>query len=148
MNKENDVQDKTRAVLKAHGIGVLASIGGESPHQGLVAFAASEDLKTIVFATPVYTRKYENILKNTSVSLLVDNRTRPELDFQTYSALTVKGVASVLNNEESEELLPLYLGRHPYLADFVGSPSSALVRVEVLRYSLVSSFQHVQEWSP
>lgn len=144
------LQKQTRALLANRGLAVLATVRDSFPHQGLVAVAATEDLKYILFASPVYTRKYENISENRAVSLLLDDRSNSELDFMQCTALSVKGDAEVLQNdtEETERYRSIYLQRHPYLESFVRSPSSALFRVKVSTYSLVTTFQRVEEWSP
>lgn len=144
------LQKQTRALLAKRGLAVLATVRSSVPHQGLVAVAAAEDLKYILFASPVYTRKYENISKNSAVSLLLDDRSNSELDFMQCTALSIKGDAEVVQDdtEEAERYRTIYLGRHPYLESFVSSPSSALFRVKVSTYSLVSTFQRVDEWSP
>jgi hypothetical protein len=40
------------------------------------------------------------------------------------------------------------MGRHPHMAAFVLAESSALFRVEVLRYFHVCHFQHARQWIP
>jgi len=41
--------------------------------------------------------------------------------------------------------LPLYLEKHPYLKDFVNSPSCAFLKLTVKTYYLVRRFQNVVE---
>ena len=132
--------------MAGQSLAVLATVGDPHPHTSLVAFAVTRDLRNLVFATPVYTRKYDNILKNPRVSLLVDNRLNLERDFQDGVALTVKGTAIQPPAARRRGYARLYLQRHPYLEEFVSSPTCGLFVVEVHSYSLVSSFQNVQEW--
>lgn len=42
----------------------------------------------------------------------------------------------------------LLIGRHPHLESFVRAESSALFRVDVIRYFHVSRFQEVRQWAP
>jgi general stress protein 26 len=137
-----------RSLLKERGLAVLATTLDKRPHQGLVAIAATDDLKKIIFTTPTYTRKYENIQTNPAVSLLVDNRTNTEMDFLNCTALTIRGEAYVLDKEKEPVYHNLYLSRHPYLVQFLHSPSSAMLLVRVDTYTVVTSFQRVREWSP
>ena len=141
-------EQEIRALLKERGLAVLASTRGQRPHQGLVAIAATDDLKNIIFTTPTYTRKYENIQQNPAVSLLLDNRANTEMDFLNCTALTVHGEASILDKESETVYHDLYLNRHPYLEQFLHSPSSAMLLVRVDTYTVVTSFQRVREWSP
>jgi hypothetical protein len=50
--------------------------------------------------------------------------------------------------EEFERWADLLVGRHPYLAAAVRSPSHALFRVDVAAYSHVCRLQEVRHWSP
>jgi nitroimidazol reductase NimA-like FMN-containing flavoprotein (pyridoxamine 5'-phosphate oxidase superfamily) len=146
MSRPNPLRESVRALLSEQGLAVLATDGDSHPHTSLVALAAARDLRTVVFATPVYTRKYDNLLRNPRVALLVDNRRNLEQDFKDALALTVKGRAVELSASRRRRLASLYLDRHPYLEEFVSSPTCRLFAVEVESYSLVSSFQNVQEW--
>ncbi len=46
------------------------------PHCSLMSYAVNEDCREIYMMTFRSTRKYENLLSNPVVSLLVDNRRR------------------------------------------------------------------------
>ena len=129
-------------------LAVLATVHDNGPHQGLIAITATDNLRYIIFATPKYTRKYKNILKSPAVSLLLDDRRNSSIDFLECTALTVNGNAGPVPEKVLAEYRDLYLSSHPYLEEFVHSPSSVFVQVQVVRYSLVSKFQRVREWSP
>lgn len=60
-------------------------------------------------------------------------------------AVTVLGSAGEVTGPEKEAGLKRYLQKHPYLEDFVRSPTCALVKVYVHTYILVKNFQHVTE---
>jgi hypothetical protein len=77
--------------------------------------------------------------------LLIDNRGNEEKDFSHAVAATALGRAEEVSNAERKSLMEIYLRKHPYLADFVASPSCALLKVSVQRYYVVSRFQNVQE---
>jgi nitroimidazol reductase NimA-like FMN-containing flavoprotein (pyridoxamine 5'-phosphate oxidase superfamily) len=140
------MREQVRSLLVEQSLAVLATVGDPHPHTSLVAIAAARNLRTIIFATPVYTRKYENLRKNGKVALLVDNRRNLEQDFKDALALTIKGRAVELPKTRRRRFVRLYLERHPYLEEFASSPTCSLFAVEVESYSLVSSFQNVQEW--
>ena len=82
---------------------------------------------------------------NPMVSLLVDNRRNEVADFGDAVAATAHGRARELTGDEAAVGMQRYLERHEYLADFVRSPSCAMIAVDVERYDLVSSFQNVLE---
>ena len=110
-----------------------------------MAFAATEDLARIIFATSRPTRKYANLSANNRVALLVDSRRNEESDFHRAEAVTAIGTVAELTGAERERYLPLYLEKHPALADFVAAPSCALLCVTVERYVRVKNFQRVSE---
>jgi nitroimidazol reductase NimA-like FMN-containing flavoprotein (pyridoxamine 5'-phosphate oxidase superfamily) len=137
-----------RALLESQRLAVLSTQDQIQPYSNLVAFAATPDLKCLLFATTRATRKYANLLANRRVSILIDNRSNEAADFAEAAAVTVLGQAEEMQGTELTQLLPLYLDRHPYLRDFVTSPTCALFRVSVERYILVTRFQDVREIIP
>ena len=145
MVDREQVSSEVKKLFDAQRLGVLSTYGRNQPYSSLVAFAASEDLKMLVFATTRSTRKYDNLTRNAPVSLLVDNRSNQDSDFNDAIAVTVTGEAGEVKKGESETLLNIYLDKHPYLRDFVMSPTCALVKITVQRFYLVHSFQQVQE---
>ena len=51
-----------------------------------------------------------------------------------------------LESQSFAALLELFLARHPYLAGFAASPTSAIVGGKIGSYQLGSRFQQVVEW--
>ena len=137
--------EEVRTLLESQSLGVLATSGPQGPHASLVAFASSLDLRTLVLATPMSTRKYANLLSDPRVALLVDSGSNQSSDFHAAMAVTAYGHARVVSKEKEQELMHLYLQKHPHLIDFVHAPSCALVYIAVDRFSLVASFQEVAE---
>lgn len=72
---------------------VLATSEQGSPYTSLIAFALTPDRHTLIFATPKATRKYENIISQPAVSILVDNRSQEAGDIQGAQAVTLLGTA-------------------------------------------------------
>jgi nitroimidazol reductase NimA-like FMN-containing flavoprotein (pyridoxamine 5'-phosphate oxidase superfamily) len=136
---------RIRSLLLSQRLGVLGTHFEDAPHQSLVAFVASQDLREIYFASPSQTRKAEALSKDARVALLVDDRKNLGSDFDASLAVTAKGSAELLTQDETLMVAPLYVKRHPSLKDFAASPSCRFYRIRVQRYSLVSTFQHVEE---
>lgn len=146
------MQDDTKALQRTiaelfstQKLAVLSSYGDEQPYASLVAFAATQDLRTIIFATTRSTRKYANLVSESNVALLIDNRTNTEKDFSYAVAATALGRSEEVKDRERESLLDIYLTKHPHLKGFVTSPSCALVKVIIGKYYVVNRFQNVQE---
>jgi hypothetical protein len=131
--------------LSAQKLGVLATSGSGQPHASLVGFVASADLRSLTFATPRATRKFTNLQSTRRVAFLVDNRSHSTSDFQQAVAVTAYGPAEELHGAEREAARERYLEKHPFLRDFTGAPSCAIVQIQVERYSLVTRFQEVAE---
>lgn len=132
-----------KALFASQGLAVLSTHDHGQPYCNLVAFASSEDIRHLVFATTRATRKFANIDEDSRVSMLVDNRSNRVADFHEAMAVTATGHAEEVLGPEKDSLLKLYLAKHPHLEDFVMSPTCALMRLEVIRYYVVSRFQHV-----
>jgi heme iron utilization protein len=123
----------------------LATQEGGQPYLSLMAFAATPDLRRLVMATDRHTRKYANLVAEPRVALLIDNRSNVPADTEEAVAVTVLGRAAEATPEEREDLLPLFLAKHPHLAAFATSPTCALIVVRVSAYLVVQRFQEVRE---
>jgi hypothetical protein len=134
-----------QSLLQSQNLGVLATRGQEYPYCTLVAFAGTDDLKRIIFATLRNTRKYANIQTYPMISILIDSRSNRIEDFKDASALTILGNAHEAEGEEEERLSGLYLARHPHLKEFLQDPNCALMVLEVEKYIMVTHFQQVME---
>ncbi len=132
-----------RDLLASQPLGVLSTHSGVGPHASLVAFATSNDLREILFATPRTTRKFTNLTSHVHAAFLVDNRSNTPADFHNTTAATASGTVDEIPQDDKEALLGPYLARHPHLVDFVRAPTCALMRLRVERYSVVRRFQEV-----
>ncbi len=133
------MQQKIRHVIQSQDICVLATSRHNVPHTSLMAYVASEDCTTFFMATYRNTRKFANILSNSEVSLLLDNRNentpRNRLDFQS---LTIHGKAEILQNPDkithAERLLHQ---KHPHLHDFLAGEGIAFIAIKAADFLLL-----------
>ncbi len=145
MEDRERLLDLIRALLQSQPLAVLATQSRGQPYTNLMAFAATDDLKQVVFATNRATRKFANLLADPRVALLVDNRANSPADFTEAAAVTLLGRAWELHGQERQRFLELYLAKHPYLKEFVAQPACALLQVTVENCILVTRFQEVKE---
>jgi len=145
MHDVNRLKKRLEELLKSQKLAVLATHNQGQPYGSLVSFAATKDLKQILFATTRSTRKYANLKEDTRVAMVIDSRENTERDLHKAIAVTVTGKAEETGPGEEEVYLNIYLEKHPYLKDFVKSPTCALLRVKVDTYYLVRRFQEVTE---
>ena len=145
MDSESKLKRELKKLFKKQKLAVLATHKNGQPYSSLVAFAVTEDLKHIIFATSRATRKYEHFSSDGRVALLIDNRTNKVADFHSAIAVTAVGTAMEPDENNRQQLAQRYLAKHPHLKDFVQSPTCALVQVSVKTYYVVRTFQNVME---
>jgi nitroimidazol reductase NimA-like FMN-containing flavoprotein (pyridoxamine 5'-phosphate oxidase superfamily) len=143
-----DMKEIIQNLLNSQRLAVLSTLMSGRPYSNLIAFAVTDDLKNIFFATTRATRKFANLTAEPRVSLLMDNRRNQETDFGEASAVTVLGTAEEVIGPDRDQYLRLYLKKHPYLEDFTTAPTCALIRVKVEKYIMVTQFQEVREIYP
>jgi uncharacterized pyridoxamine 5'-phosphate oxidase family protein len=131
-----------REVVSTQYFAVLNTIGQGLPHSNLVSFAATDDLRSIVFVTGRNTRKYRNIEDNHNISLLIDNRTNKPSD--TSQAVAITAIGTAREGIDNKSLLrDVFLARHPQLRHFVDAPDSAIMLVTIRLY-LVAAFDETE----
>lgn len=132
-----------RSILSSQYLAVLASVEQERPYSNLVAYAETDDLKSIYFVTNKNTRKFLNLSANENVSMLIDDRQGKRPDFSRIRALTIIGSARQVKEEEKAGPAAIYLKKHPGLAGFVSNEGSVLIRVAVASY-IIAGFDDVK----
>lgn len=148
MDAKHPVEQMVRDLLSSQPLAVLATHGDAGPYASLVAIAATDDLRHLLFATTRATRKFANLQADARVAFLVDNRSNEEADFHEAVAATLRGRAQEVAPDERDAFLDIYLARHPHLRDFVTAPTCAFLKVEVTACYVVTRFQEVMEFHP
>ena len=143
--EKHQVRDLIRGLLRDQMVGVLATDAESQPYATLVGFTANEELEQVYFVTTRTTRKFAALTGNPKVSLLIDNRSNKSKDFREAMAVTALGIAEEVDKKSHQDMVRQYLERLPHLEEFINSPTSALVRIKVRSYYLVTRFQHVME---
>ncbi len=146
METSAEIQNRLRNLFESQKLAVLATQTGGQPYASLVAFVATDDLRHIFFVTARTTRKFSNLTSDSRVAVLINSSINQESDFHDAVAITVTGIAEEVMDPERQDILKLYLSKHPYLEDFAKSPSCALVRVAARTYYMVQNFQNVMEF--
>jgi len=145
LSEESELEHLIRELFETQKLAVLGTQNKGQPYANLIAFAASDDLKSLYFATARATRKYANIEADSRVTVLIDNRSNQDSDFSQAAALTAIGKAEEVLDKQREGVLETYLAKHPMLEEFVRSPSCVILKVQVEIYYLVRRFQNVME---
>jgi len=141
------VFERLHALDREQRHAVLATDSDGQPYTSLIAYALTPDMKGVVFATPKATSKYKNILQNRHVSLLIDTRSNTDKDYMDAESITILGNAhAVKRGKKWLELAAVLITKHPKLAEFIGSPETVLVLIEIKKCIHVTRFQNVSEW--
>lgn len=145
----SDLQEQIGRLVREQPYGVLCTQSASQPYGSLVALGFTDDLTAFVFATPTATRKYRLLSECDHVALVIDSRSGTPAELMDVQAVTVTGRArQVPPGSEFDCWAELLLRRHPHLASFVRAASSALFRIDVIRYFHVCRFQEVRQWVP
>lgn len=138
-----------KEMMEEELFGVLATMDDTECYTSLISFACDDNFKTLVFATPIKTKKYTMIEKNVNVSILVDNRSSNKKSLNDIAAITSLGRARIIKDaKEIEKWSKLLRNKHNYLDEFISAETTAVVLVDISKYLYVSSFQETIEWSP
>ena len=142
-------RERIRRLVDKQPYAVLCVQGWGQPYGALVAFAFSQDLRHVIFVTPVATRKYRLLSECDHVALVIDNRPNNTDELMDIEAVTVTGRSRMIERgDEFDRWAELLISRHPYLKSFVTADSCALFRVDVVRFLHVARFQEVNQWIP
>ena len=121
--------DVLQQVLTIQRFAVLATQQSDQPSINLVAFATSDDLSFILFATSRNTQKYRNMQENEKVTMLIDNRHNEPSDLTGAMAITALGSAHEVAKNGKDTPVHNYIDRHPTLEEFLRRPETAIISV-------------------
>jgi nitroimidazol reductase NimA-like FMN-containing flavoprotein (pyridoxamine 5'-phosphate oxidase superfamily) len=144
-DKRQDLEVLLNELFATQRYAVLATQNDGQPYTNLVAFAVTEDLRSLLFATPRATRKFANLTNDPQVAMMIDNRENKAADLRDAVAVAAMGTAEEVVDPEKEVLLELYVSKHPHLEAFARAPSCALLKISVERYDIAREFQNVVE---
>jgi len=147
MRQSSQLRGVLRELLSSQKFAALATQDSGKPHNCLMAFASTDDLKHLLFTTSRKTVKYRNIVAESRVAILVDSRSNQDSDFLKAVAVTASGIAKEVKGDERDRLLGIYLAKHPNLSDFANSPENALVKVSIKNYE-ISTFDSTSVLRP
>lgn len=145
MEPTREIRSRLNDLCTSQKLAVVSTQSGGQPYASLVAFVASDDLRSIFFVTARTTRKFANLKKDPRVAVLINSSTNEEADFHDAVSITATGTAEEIKDLERDNVLTRYLSKHPHLDDFVYSPSCAVIKVTTQSYYMVQNFQKVME---
>ncbi|MBN2108670.1 MAG: pyridoxamine 5'-phosphate oxidase family protein [Deltaproteobacteria bacterium] len=147
MSENSALNQIVRALFEAQPVGILATQSDRHPYCNIVAFTPSDDLRSILIATPRFTSKYRNMLKHPGVCFMIDNRSPQNPDFTDGIAVTCIGRAVTVLPEEFEDCKRRHFERHKNLRAHLDMPDCVLVRIEVERYVIARGVRQIETLS-
>ena len=148
MLSDEKLEGRLVELLGSQRFAALATQSDGQPYLSLMAFAASGDLRRLIFVTERDTRKFANLVADERTAVLVDNRSNEAVDLNAAMAVTAEGRAKELEGQARSGAVELFLREHPSLASFAGSATCAVIEVTVEIYHIVSEFQEVRILHP
>lgn len=142
-----DLNLKIKTLLSSQKFAVLSTQSEKQPYSNLVTFAACEGRPEVVFFTPRNTRKFQNLLVNPKVALLIDNRTNQSQDFQNATAVTIIGSAEEIDIIRQKYYIDVFSSKHPNLADLIKNRENAFFKVIITDY-IVATFDQTVRVTP
>ena len=146
MNNPSSISEYIRNVLQTCKLAVLATEGNGQPHASLLAITPISEFQQIIFATYRNTRKFENLLSNGRVAILIQGEDTDSLFKKTGFALTAYGYAEEVGKADYEEVMQAHLERHPDQANFLLSSDLVMIRIKVETFQVVRGIDDVTWW--
>lgn len=121
---------------------VLATVSEGKPHCSLMSYIVDPECRELYMVTPRHTKKYQNLLANPWVSLLIDTREDTlHSELKQKKALTISGLFQRLEAGRMKALRAKFIEKHPQLQDLVQDPAAEIFSVRFRSFQLLEGFQ-------
>jgi len=131
--------EKMKGIVKANDLCVLATVSEGKPHCSLMSYISDEEGHEIYLISHKQTKKYANLMENSTVSLLIDTREEEKGQRRIYiKALTVSGEFQTIKDFGKKEIIRVkFSKRHPHLADFLNDPGAEIFSIKIKSFQLL-----------
>lgn len=128
--------EQMKDLAKQNNLCVMATITDHKPYCSLMAYVTNDDCTEIYMVTHRQTQKYQNLMENPAVSLLIDTRdTSPRSQAR---AMTVEGVYQKIKNLDKEnKVRQKLLSVHPHFSEFLEHPEAEVLRIKIISFLLL-----------
>ncbi|MDP3305098.1 MAG: pyridoxamine 5'-phosphate oxidase family protein [Erysipelotrichaceae bacterium] len=131
--------DRVKEMLMNNSLCVLCTVSKDLPYCSLMTYVLSDDLKTVYMVTYRNSRKFRNLLENSKVSLLVDNRHKLVYPTdETVASVTFEGVLKHLDPLETEIVRIQLVKRHDELKNILNTPDCVIFGIELKSFLLLN----------
>ena len=116
---------------------VLATIGDSKPYCSLMAYVSNMACTEIYMVTHRQTQKFQNLVANPAVSLMID--TRDSTPGPAAKAMTVEGIFKKITDPAKEQKVRRkLLSAHPHLSDFMGHAEAEVFQIKIISFLLLN----------
>ncbi len=133
-----ETKEKIVDLCNSQSLAVLATSCKGQPYGNIVGFAISSDLTKIYFATLKSTCKYGNLQAEPRVSLTIDNRNGNAINFDSATAVTALGKATIIEADPDGSYRRVILAKHPGMYGFLDMDDCVIISVTVEKYIFVN----------
>ena len=128
--------EQMKDLAKQNNTCVMATITDRKPYCSLMAYVTNRDCTEVYMVTHRQTQKYQNLMENPAVSLLIDTRdTSPRSQAR---AMTVEGVYQKIRNLDKEnKVRQKLLSAHPNFSEFLEHPEAEVLRIKIISFLLL-----------
>lgn len=131
--------DRVKEMLMDNSLCVLCTVSNDLPYCSLMTYVLSDDLKTVYMVTDRNSRKFRNLLGNSKVSLLVDNRQKLAFPTdETVASVTFEGVLKHLDALEMEVVRIQLVKEHEELRNILNSPDCVIFGIKLKSFLLLN----------
>jgi nitroimidazol reductase NimA-like FMN-containing flavoprotein (pyridoxamine 5'-phosphate oxidase superfamily) len=130
---------KIRDLVKGKDTCVLATVSGSAPHCSLMAYVTDDECREIYMVSHKQTKKFQNLMKNPAVSLLIDTREEDAGSGPSNTkALTVNGMFQKIEEGTKKGFVRAkLLEKHPHLKEFAQHSDAEIFSVKVESFLLL-----------
>ena len=146
---QNTMRNTLFSMFDEQLFAVLSTHGKEGPpHSTIVCFVAADQLRSIIFVTPVSSRKYLLLKERPEAAIFFDDRRGEMSVLKDIRGVEARGAVSELQAESVGIYRSIFLRKYPDLKSFVDAQSTAWFCLKVECYDLVHRFQDVLQYRP
>lgn len=101
-----------------------------------MTYLIMDDIKTLYMVSKVTSKKYQSLLANPQVSVLVDTRQNLAVDKKIIS-ITFEGTFQVVNDAEAQQIKIKLANHHCELNEILKNPDSSLFAIKLSSFLLL-----------
>jgi nitroimidazol reductase NimA-like FMN-containing flavoprotein (pyridoxamine 5'-phosphate oxidase superfamily) len=128
--------EEMKTLAREKKICVLATITNNKPYWSLMAYVTNRACTEIYIVTHRHTQKFENLVANPAVSLLIDTRdTSPRSEAR---AMTIEGIfKKITDPDKIQKVGQKLMSAHPHLNQFMGHPQAEVIQIKIKSFLLL-----------